>query len=402
MPLSNLGFIPVDAQTSLRQTQQIFTNTFGNGVNLNPASINGIFIQQLTNFNIQVNNALTILYDGLYNPNIASGVYLDSICALLSLKRIPAFGSFVICQVTGLVGTVIPTGAQILNTNGDVFELTSAPIVITGNPVLDVGIWTALAIGEPIPVSAGTLTNIVQQIPGWDTVNNSSDGTVGEPAQTDTSLRYSRTQALAINSTGTLDAIISGAQLLIPNTISDFIVLQNPTASAATINGVSVPAYGIYLSVVQVGADNNISQLLYDKKPPGTVMGGSYTPSLYTDPINPWVTFQAKWQQALVQQVVIAVTVVDANYPNGTAASIKAAILNAFDNGTASNPPINMRSGTIYASQFIAPIAALGVNTVSAITITTVSLASPAATLTLPANQAPALVLANITVTGIS
>lgn len=402
MTTTNVGFVPVDAQTSLLQTQQIFTNTFGSGVNLNPTSINGIFIQQLANLNIAVNDVQATLYGGLYNPDVASGPWLDSICALLSLKRILAFGSFATCQVTGLIGTVIPTGAQILNTNGDVFALTSGPITITGNPTIDTGVWTALDVGAPVAVSADTLTGIVQQIAGWDTVNNPDDGVVGEPAQTDTSLRYTRTQALAINATGTIEALISGAQLLIPDTITDFIVLQNPTASPATIDGVTVAAYSIYLSVVQVGADNNISELLYDKKPPGTVMDGSYTPSPYIDPLNPWVSFQAYWEQATVEQVVIAVTVVNVNYPVGTAAAIKAAILDAFNNGFAGVAPVNMRSGTIYANNFIAPIAALGVSTVSALTITTVALASPGATLTLPANEAPVLTLANISVSGVS
>jgi hypothetical protein len=397
-----MTFIPVDAQTSLVKTQQIFQNTFGSGYNINPVSLNGVFIQELANQNFKVNSIQTLLYGGLYNPNVASGEYLDSICALLSLKRVPAIASFATCQVTGLAGTVIPLGAQILNTNGDVFTLTSAPITITGNPLVDVGVFTSTALGIATPVGAGTLNRIVQQIAGWDTVNNPTNGIVGKPAQTDTSLRYTRTEALAINSTGTINAIISGAfMLIIPNIISDFIVLQNPTATDATINGVTVPAYGIYLSVVQIGSDNNISGLLYYKKPPGSVMGGNYTPPLYIDPDYSWNTFQAKYTQATVEQVVIAIDITNVNYPAGTASKIANAILDAFNNGTAANPPITMRSGTIYASQFISSVVLLGVTTINSITITTETLATPAATLTLPADQAPQLQLSNVLITGV-
>lgn len=402
MSLTDIGFIPVSAEISLEQTQQIFKNTFGIGVNLNPTSINGVFIQELANLNIAVNDVQALLYGGLYNPDIASGVFLDSICALMNITRIAAIPSFATCQVTGLIGTVIPVGSQILNTNGYIFQLVDAPITITGNPSIDIGKFEAVEVGLPISVPANSLNRIVLQIPGWDTVNNPSDGVVGGPKQTDTSLRYTRRLALAKNSTNTLQAIIAACQeQLIPDTITDFIVLQNNTNATDTINGVSVPAYSIYLSVVQVGADNNISEVLYQKKPPGVPMAGSYTPPLYYDPINPWVSFQAKWQKAVVEQVVIAVAVTDVNYPIGTAARIKLAILNAFNNGTAANAPITMRSGTIYANQFISVITELGVTTVTSITITTVSAGTPGATLTLTAAQAPALQLANITVTGL-
>ena len=75
--------------------------------------------------------------------------------------------------------------------------------------------------------------------------------------------------------------------------------------------------------------------------------------------------------------------------------------MNAFNNGTAANPPITMRSGTIYASQFISSVVLLGVTTINSITITTETLATPAATLTLPADQAPQLQLSNILITGV-
>jgi hypothetical protein len=397
-----MTFIPADAQTSLVQTQQIFQNTFGSVVNLNPTSINGVFIQELANKNFETNSIQTLLYGGLYNPNVASGKYLDSICALFSLARIPAIASFATCQVTGLTGTVIPLGAQILNTNGDIFTLTSSPITITGNPSNDSGVFTSTVAGVATPVNAGTLNRIVQQLSGWDTVTNPTNGVLGKPAQTDTSLRYTRTQALAINSTGTIDAIISGAFLLIPNIISDFIVLQNPTNAPAVINGVTVPAYGIYLSVVQVGADNEISKLLFNKKPPGSVMGGTYIPPLYIDPIYNWNTFQAKWEQATIEDVVIEINITNINYPAGTAVAVKNAVLDAFNNGTAAYPPISMRSGVIYAWQFVSSIVLLGITTTTSITITTTTLNNPQATLILPANQAPQLQLNNILVTGIS
>jgi uncharacterized phage protein gp47/JayE len=391
MPLLPVGFTPRSTTESLADIQQVFVNTFGSGVNLNPTSINGVFVQELTNDAIQVQSAQTLLYGGLYNPNIANGVFLDSICALLSIQRKAAVPSTVTCQLTGLPGTVIPALSQILNTNGDIFQSTT--IITIGVDGTAIGTFQSIVSGI-IPCVANTLNRIVQRIAGWDTVNNSTDGTTGTLVQSDLSLRYTRLNTLAINSVGTIESIISACEQ--NSNIIDYYVANNTKATPTTIGGVTVPAFGIYLSVYG-GTLDEIAEILYKKKPPGTVMGGS-TNYTYVDPIYTWVTFPATWQTAVETPVQVNISIATGSYPSDIVTQIKNAVVDNFNNGTATQPPVTMRIGSINAYRFAQTLNVLGIYNINSITVQTVTAGTPANSLTLSIDKAPTLIAANVLV----
>lgn len=388
---SLVGFTPNSASQELADIQQVFVTTFGSGVNLTPTSINGVFIQELTNMGLQVEAAKTNLYSFVYDPNVASGVYLDGLGAWLGIQRKAAVQSVVTCQVTGLSGTVIPANSQILNTNGDVFYNPS-PITITSG--VGSGEFRSIEYA-PIPCIAGTLNRIIQQLAGWDTVNNALDGITGTNAQTDYNYRNTQKYAKALNSSGTLNALNSA--FLVADDVIDFYIAENTKDVSIVVKGVTVSPHAIYASVYG-GTSSEIASILYTKRSGGCGMDGDTTYA-YTDPDFSWVTNNMTWQTAIEAPVQLNITIVDStDYPADIVAQIQNACVATFNNGTGTTPPARM-GVPIYAATFYTSLNSLGIVAITNLTIQTVTAGTPATYLDLPITQAPTLIAANVIVT---
>ena len=386
-----VGFTPNSASQELADVQQVFINTFGSGVNLTPTTINGVFIQELTNRGLQVEAAKTNLYSYVYDPDVAAGVYLDGLGAWLSINRKAAVQSVVTCQVTGLSGTTIPANSQILNTNGDVFYNPNSITIIAG---VGSGEFKSL-VAAPIPCTAGTLNRIVQQLAGWDTVNNATDGITGTNAQTDYSYRNTIKYAKGLNSSGTFNSVNSA--LLDTADVIDFFLVENYTNSPISKNGVTVSPHSIYLSVYG-GTQQEIASILYTKRSAGCGMDGDTTYA-YTDPNFSWVTEDMTWQTAIDAPVQLNISIISSDlYPVDIVSQIQNACVNNFNNGIGTIPPARM-GVAIYASRFYSSLANLGVSGVTNLTIQTVTAGTPALVLDLPITEAPTLIAANVLVT---
>ncbi|MGZ8158345.1 MAG: baseplate J/gp47 family protein, partial [Methylobacter sp.] len=114
------------------------------------------------------------------NPDFSSGRWQDAIARIYFIDRIPAQGTVVQATCIGLQGVVIPVGSLAKDSSGNVYSCTQAgTIPNTGSIVLSFTCTTPGAIACP----AGTLTTIYKAIPGWDTINNLTDGVVGNPVE---------------------------------------------------------------------------------------------------------------------------------------------------------------------------------------------------------------------------
>lgn len=354
MPTTNVGYETLTAEEILLEIQQIFINVFGSNFNLLPSSINGQFIQELTNLAIEVEAAKALLYSGLYNPDVAYGIWLESICEWLNIERNPAIPSRVQCVCNGLSGTVIPANSQVLNTNGNIFYNTEA-ITIPSAGTITAEFRSQLT--GAIPCSASTVNRIVQQLAGWDSINNPTDGVLGEDAQTDTSLRYTRTQTLALNSSGSVNSVISACNN--NANIIDFYIIENTTNGQIVRNGVTVPAKSVYLSVYG-GSDDEVSGILYNKLSAGCGMAGNTT-YIYTDPVYTWNTFEAKFQRAVQTNIQMQIDIVNSpSYPADIVDQVKAAMINNYIGNVAGIPPVKM-GDTVYASRFYPSLSSLGI-----------------------------------------
>lgn len=362
MPLKASGYQTKSASQILESVQAAYINTFGVNFNLAPASINGQFIQFDTNMAIEVENAKALLFGSLYNPNQTNSVWLDSICKFNSIDRKEATSSEVICVITGAPNTVINELNIVLNNNGDEFY-NPVPIVIPQSGSIS-ATFLSVVKGE-IPCDAGTITRIVQSTPGWDTINNPTDGIVGTNEETDQQLRYRRQYSLAVNSAGGLNSIISALNNL--SGLINFTVQENPTGSSKSIFGVDVNPYTVYVSTYGPDSLNNdIAKILYTKRYCG--MQGNFTYT-YQDLEYNWVTFDAQWQKATPVDLLVDIEMPkDDSYPPNIVDLIKQSLVDNFEG---KQPPIPAYRMTqiISGSRFYYSLNLVGVIVVFSITV---------------------------------
>ena len=339
MPISDTGVILEPSATALAEAQQIFINTFGPNVNLDASSPNGLLIQNI---------AIAITYrenDQVYtvnslNPNIAAGVQLDAICANLNIVRAPATNSTASVVVTGLSGVVIPNGTQVSSTNNDIFLVTGA--ITIGSGGTGTGTVTAQVAG-PIAVTANTIINIINGVSGWDTINNPTLGQVGTSVQSDDSLRQTRINQLATASSGSYNAVLAGAQNLMPTPTSIYLK-ENSTGSPIVVDGVTISANSILLVLDTTASPVSIAEMLFTKLSAGCAMSGNTS---YTYPIpNSSETFVATWEAATQEALVLNVTLRSgSSYPVNPITAIETIINDNFN--------FDVIGQFIYANDFV-------------------------------------------------
>lgn len=376
-PVQYNVWIPNTANEELSIFQMVFITTFGLNVNLVPSSLNGVFIQELTNFGVQNEDSVTLITSGIYNPNYASGKYLEDICAWNDIKKKSSSRSVVTCQLTGLPLITIPAGKQIISIYGDVFYAQS-DIALNGSGNGS-GVFLSQNAG-PINCDSGAINRILQPVSGWDTVNNSTDGIQGSLAQTDSSLRFERQYNLGINSTGSVTAMNS--RLGKTQNVIDFIVINNSQNVPFVSRGVTVPVGGIYISVYAPALDVTpeiIGLIIADTNSSGTQIhttGTNTKTYTYIDPTY-FFTIPVTWDEPNACPIRIDISYVNNPLlPADITTQIKDLIVNNFNNGGSSFPPVNMRT-TFYVAQLTAGIENLNVVVLSQ-TMQTVTGGAPA------------------------
>jgi hypothetical protein len=378
-PIQYNVWIPNTASEELSIFQTVFITTFGLNTNIVPSSLNGVFIQELTNFGIQNENTVTLITSQVYNPNYASGQDLDSLCNWNNIKRQSATRSLVTCQLTGQSGTIIPVNTQIISIYNDVFYAQSAiTLDSSGNGAGD---FLSVNFGS-INCDANAVNRILQPISGWDTVNNNDSGIQGELTQTDTSLRFERKYNLGVNSTGSIISLNSN----LGNTqnVLDFIVINNDTLTPLISRGVTVPVGSIYISVYAPSIENisTIGNLIANCNSSGTPIyttGTNTQTYTYTDS-QYFFTIPTTWDEPNPCPIQVDISYVNNPLlPANIEEQITNLIINNFNNGSTAFAAVNMRQ-EFYVAQLTSGVENLGVIILSQ-TMQTVTSGTPSQSL---------------------
>ena len=361
--LTNNGYTPKVFEDVYNDILNIFKNIFGDNFNSNPASVNGLFIQELANIGISNEDTKTEIYSGIYNPNLAQGVFLDSLCALLGLQRKSATQSQVNCQLVGLPQTVIPSNIQAISTNGDVFILSES-VTLDSN-----GYATGLFFSQnygPINCDANTITTIATSVGGLYTINNVDTGILGTNIQNDTELRNARTNLLSLQSSGSIGSIKS--YISTQEDVINVYAQENSTNEPITIGGVTIPGHNIYVAVLG-GTDETIAKALFYKKAPGIPMTGN-TSGTYIDQ-STGTEFNYTFQRPVETPITIEINTY--NSPNNPS-NIEETVINEIYNNfyglsQYSNLPRIGIYDTINISRFFYSLYSAGITLIQSITI---------------------------------
>lgn len=253
--IDNTGVITVDAAAIQQDVENEYKAVFGADLVVTPNTPQGLLIyaEVLARIALAENNAQLA---NQINPNLAGGVFLDSVMALTNpYGRLPPLQSIAYATIQGTPGTVIPSGSIVSETgSGNANEFyTLIDVTIPSVGSISNVQFNSVVYGA-IPAAATTLTNIVTAVLGWTNVLNPAAATLGRAQQSDLDARLYRLNALATQGASTAQAITS--EILSTTNAASVTLLENPTGSPLTVNGVTLAANSIYVCVVDtVAAD---------------------------------------------------------------------------------------------------------------------------------------------------
>ena len=390
----NTGFVAPAESAILAGVQADWNAAFSGYLNPALETAQGQLATSETAVIGQANAQFLALANGV-DPAYASGRMQDAIGRIYYLTRIPAAATVAQVTCSGAVGTIIPAGATIKATDGNLYSATNSASIPAGGSVV---VSFACQATGPIVCPAQTF-DIYRLIPGWDTAVSSAAGAVGNNVETRAAFEARRSASVASNSKFSNGAIL-GAILAVPGVL-DAYVTDNSTGETATIGGISIGANELYVAVVG-GSASTIGQAILSKKPPGIpYYPGNTTVTVYDN--NPvFITppaYSVTFEIPDDLTIKFAVTIANgSDVPSNATQLVQTAIVSAFSGGDGG--PRATIGGTIYASRFYAPIAALG----SWVRIVSILVGTSSATLnsvSVNINQEPVTSAVNISVSAV-
>lgn len=319
----------------------------GENINLDPQSPDGQINGLLALSDTQLWELAEACYNA-FDPRSATGVALSKLVQLNYIERLEATASTVTLTVNGTFNTVIPAGSLVNDNAGGVNWSTLTEVIIPVGETITVEAQ-AVEVGAIVGL-AGTLTNIVNPIAGWNSVTNNADAQEGRNTETDAELRTRRNLSTAQQSQNMIDSIFPAIANL--DGVEKVRVYENDT-NAIDPNG--IPAYSVY-AVVQGGLNSEIARVIYDEKPTGTPTFGTVTEvvnDLQGLPHN--INFDRPDEVPIYISMDIQVT---GDFPADGQEQLKQAFVD-WSNGLLNGCAINIGDDIVYTQLFI-PANSLG------------------------------------------
>jgi uncharacterized phage protein gp47/JayE len=348
------GFVAPSEPAILAGAQADLNAAFGGGLNPALTTPQG---QWASSYAAMLGDAYDqwALFLNSVDPAFASGRMQDAIGRIYFQTRLPQQFTTVAALCTGLAGTNIPTGATATATDGNRYTCTAGGTIPAAG---DITLQFVCNVAGPITCPAGALSTIYQTVPGWDSITNVADGVVGRPVEGRAAFELRRFNSVAANSMGGNPAVL-GAVLGVPG-VTDCFVTDNPSGSPTTIDGVTVPAYALYVCVVG-GNPLAVATAIWTKKMPGTPYATANTTETVYDnsyAVSP-PAYTVVFETAIPQNIYILVNIKSTSaVPSNALQQIQTPVLAAFagsDGG--SRATINQ---LLFASRYYGGIAALG------------------------------------------
>ena len=269
--IASTGVIIPDTATLREQVENEFRDVFGQEIDLSPETPQGALVtMEVENRDAIARNNAELANQ--INPDIAGGIFLDAIWALMGGQRLSATHSFLTnVEFAGVPQTLIPKGSLAETQAGDAFETTS--VLIIGNDGVTKGDMRSVETG-PVGCGAGELVRVASSVLGWETVNNPADAVLGRVAESDIRTRRRRRNTLAKNTVSVGEAITSALYNI--ESVESLSYRENYTDADQVIDGVPLVKHSIYVCV-DGGPREEIAVALLRTKTVGAAYNGSET-----------------------------------------------------------------------------------------------------------------------------
>ncbi|MEY0718879.1 baseplate J/gp47 family protein [Providencia alcalifaciens] len=266
--ITSQGVIVPDTSTLRDDVESEYRSVFGQDLDVNPETPQGALITlEVENRDAVVRNNAELANQ--INPDLAGGIFLDAIWALMGGQRFDATHSF-LSQVkfTGIAETIIPKGSQAATLNGDLFETTKTLIIGKDGSVT--GDMRAIETGT-VECGVGQLNKVASSVLGWETVHNPSNAVLGRDAESDLQSRRRRKQTLAKNTVSVGEAITSALYEL--EGVRSLAYRENYTDQPMIFDGITLVPHSIYVCV-EGGDKEAIARSLLRTKTLGAAFNG--------------------------------------------------------------------------------------------------------------------------------
>ena len=323
---------------------------FGGGVNPSLQTPQGQLAQSETAIIGDKNNQIAYIANQV-NPSMSSGIWQDAIGYIYFLQRIQSAGTVVNADCVGAVGVVIPAGSIAQDTTGYKYASTSTAVI---PPSGTISVQFQNQTVGAIACAIGALSTIYTAVAGWNTINNTAAGSLGNLVESRAEFELRRQNSVAGNAVNTLQSLY-GAVLSVPNVIEAYVVDNNSngTVSYGSTNYPLV-AHSIVVSVAG-GEASAIAQAIWNKKPPGTNYNGNTSATVYdTNYPSPYPSYTVTWLTPDSTAAYFAVEIADnSQLPANIVTLVQNAILSSFygqDGGIPAGINQTTFSGRYYAN----------------------------------------------------
>lgn len=268
--IDSTGYHYSDYPTFLEWVQAEYRGIYGADVYLGVDSQDGQFLAVLAQSFFDLAAVGASVYNS-FSPISAQGIGLSRVVKINGIRRREPTRSTVDLDVGGTDGTVITDGVaeDILGQKWDL----PTPVTIPGSGTVTVTA-TAQELGA-LNAQSDTVNRIFTPTRGWQTVNNPSAATAGEPVETDAELRIRQSESTANPSLTVLDGSI-GAVFNVEGVTN----VRGYENDSNITDGNGIPAHSIAM-IVAGGDAVDIAETIALHKTPGAGTAGSTSEIVY-------------------------------------------------------------------------------------------------------------------------
>lgn len=226
--IQNEGIIVPNTDNILNEVRAEYKNIFGEDLSVEESTPQGRLIELEVASRkgcLSINAAIA----NMLNPQKSFGSFLDSYGALFDIKRQGALSTVVYCKISGVAGTIIPSGSKAQDTQGNIYVIAGETTIGESGFVYS---NFANVVTGPIPCSAGSLNIIVTPVSGWEGITNESIGTLGYDVESDAEYRIKIDKTKTKYSQGAV-ASIEGALYAVDG-VKSYFIYENPDGTRKT------------------------------------------------------------------------------------------------------------------------------------------------------------------------
>lgn len=356
LEFTNAGIVIPSASEIKEELETMFVQVFGSNISLDASTPQGQLITSLTAIIMEKNANVARVYNS-FNPITAKNdaesglMWQDAIGNIYNMMRTPATNSVVVCNISGAGGTVIPNTAEAISVNGDIFRIKEAVTIPEAGQISVV--FVAKESGA-VAVGANSVNRIYTPIVGWDTVNNPSGGTIGQPAENREHFENRRIEQLGRFSSSMIESVLSYVEAV--DGVSDVIVRENDTDNNKTIQGFVLSPHSCYVCV-KGGNNAKIGEAIRNSKSGGCATNGS---TQYVDNYGT-ILFDRPTEVAMTVQVTAVKT---ENTPDNIEDLIKSDLVNNILGVDTLGSPLRIAE-TCYVGRLFNALAGLDINLIN-------------------------------------